>query len=471
MSLLDSFRRQKPKATTSVGSHGTQIIGGYIVENEKTGELSNAAKFRTYSEMLANVSIVAASVRYFLGLAGKSTWTFTPSDADKDGYYAGLAEEMLTSDPRTPWSRIVRRSCMYRFYGFSLQEWTARRRDDGVITFADIAPRPQRTIERWDVEDDGTVRGVTQLNPNNAQEIYLPRQKLLYVVDDSLNDSPTGLGIFRHLAEPTKRLLRLQQLELIGYENDLRGTPIARAPYSELQKMVEDGELTKEQMEAVLAPIHKFLKKHVNSPARGISLDSSVYSTNDEKESPSAARKFDLEVVQGGPTSLEHVQDAIVRINKELARILGTEGMILGDSGSGSLALSRDKSQQLSLSVDSTLADVAWAMEDDLLWTLWQLNGFPPEMMPSMSHSATAFVDAEQITAALRDMAQAGATLHPNDPAVNEVRGLLGVSPVDAGLLELENILLGNDVLTEDPEGKTEDPEEVPEDETQEGPE
>ena len=119
---------------------------------------------------------------------------------------------------------------MYRFYGFSIQEWTARRRDDGFLTFADIAPRSQRTIERWDVDEAGQVLGALQRSPQTQEEIYLPREKLLYIVDDTLNDSPEGLGLFRHLVAPSRRLKRYEQLEGFGFETDLRGIPIGRSP-------------------------------------------------------------------------------------------------------------------------------------------------------------------------------------------------------------------------------------------------
>ena len=200
-------------------------------EAEKDPELaSRSERYRRYSDILANVSIVAAGTRFFLNLVAKASWSFAASEEDASGEFAERAEAMLTDDPLTPWHRIVRRSAMYRFYGFSIQEWTARRRDDGFLTFADIAPRAQRTIERWDVEDTGRVLGALQRSPQTQEEIYLPREKLLYIVDDTFNDSPEGLGLFRHLAAPARRLKRYEQLEGFGFETDLRGIPSWPSP-------------------------------------------------------------------------------------------------------------------------------------------------------------------------------------------------------------------------------------------------
>jgi len=53
-------------------------------------------------------------------------------------------------DMERPWHRVVRRAAMYRVYGYSWQEWIAKKRDDGVIGYLDIEPRTQSTITRWE---------------------------------------------------------------------------------------------------------------------------------------------------------------------------------------------------------------------------------------------------------------------------------------------------------------------------------
>ena len=219
--IMDFFGRmlRKPaKPMSWDGAPGFSIYGGLVDTKERDKQLaSHDERHRTYGSLLRNTSIVAASVRYYLNLVAKSEWSFEPSEADTTGEYAEKLEEILTSDPRTPWHRIVRRSAMYRFYGFSVQEWRAKRREDGTITFADIRPRPQATIERWDVDEEGEVIGMVQTRPQDRQYLYIPRSKALYIVDDSLDDSPEGLGLFRHMVSPAERLSRYEQLEGFGY--------------------------------------------------------------------------------------------------------------------------------------------------------------------------------------------------------------------------------------------------------------
>ena len=239
--LWNFFNRRRVPPQETAGVPGVAIYAGYVDSGETHADLASPeARYRTFSNILANVSIVAAGVRLYANMMGRTHLDLhaVRGRTTERRVRGDAARRSLTSDPTTPWHRIVRRASMYRFYGFSLQEWTAKRHEDGHFTFADIAPRAQRTIHRWDVDPKGAVLGVSQRAPQTAQEIYLPRNKLLYLVDDTLNDSPEGLGLFRHLVEPANRLKLYEKLEGFGFENDLRGIPVGYAPFTGMAERV-----------------------------------------------------------------------------------------------------------------------------------------------------------------------------------------------------------------------------------------
>ncbi len=433
--FMSLFRRTNVSPTRTLGVPGSAIFGGFVQNNEKNPNLSvHGERYKTYSEILANTSIVAAGVRYFLNLVTKVRWNFMPSDADTDGRFAELAERMLTEDPATPWHRIVRRAAMYRFYGFSIQEWTAERGEDGFLTFADVAPRAQVTIERWDADVEGKILGVLQRSPQDSRDIYIPREKVMYIVDDTLSDTPDGLGLFRHLVAPAQRLSRYEQLEGFGFETDLRGIPIGRGPFSELAEAVRGGSISESQRVAIEAPLRAFIKDHVKSANLGMLLDSITYQSQDESGRPSPNKQWDVEILKGSATSFSENAAAIERLNREMARILGVEQLMLGSDSAGSFAMSKDKTNSFFLSVDSSLTELRAAVKDDLLDTIWELNGWPDEMKPTLTTDAVRFTDVEEVAATLRDMATAGAPLDPEDPVIDDVRDLMGVSkPVRVG--------------------------------------
>lgn len=430
----------RPRTILGVG--GTPIFSGYLTENEKNPSLTGREKYKTYSDILANTSIVAAGTRYFLNLVSKATWRVEP--ADESARAKELAErlEEIMHDMETPWHRVVRRASMYRFYGFSIQEWTAKLTDDGVIGMLDVAPRAQITIERWDMDEHGKVFGVVQRSPQTSREIYLPRGKIIYAVDDTLNDSPEGLGLFRHLAEPNAVLNRYRQLEGFGFDADMRGIPIGRIPMAELQRLVDEGKISSADKTAAEKAMRDIVQNHINNPQRGIIMDSLTYTTEDDKATPSNIPQWDLSVIKGDPTSAAEVAAAIERLNREMARVLGVESLLLGTDSRGSHALARDKTQTFALMVEGTLQEMEEVMESDFRNPVWELNGWPEELKPQMKTEPVQYRDIEQITGALKDLAQAGAVMMPDDPAINQVRDLLGLSRQDTVKLLADLALL-----------------------------
>jgi len=441
--------RQEAAPTESLGVGGTAVYGGFIVQKEKDSKLLGIERYRTYGEIVANTSIVAAGVRYFLNLLSKASWTVSPSD-DDNPQAVEIAEtiDSIINDMVTPWHRVVRRAGMYKFHGFSIQEWTAVLRDDGVIGFLDIEARPQVTIEKWDVDEGGNVFGVVQRSPQDSTEIYLPRNKLLYAVDDTLDDSPEGLGLFRHLVRPARALERFEQLEGFGYETDLRGIPVGRGPFEELRTLEQNKVITRKERLEIEAPLRKFIQNHVKTPSLGILLDSIPYDSKDEARTPSSQRKWDMDLLQGSSTAFEAMGIAIRRKNEEMARILGVEHLLLGAGGSGSLALSRDKSQTFALNVDSALNDLSEVFECDLVDPLMALNGWPEELKPRLTVESAQIRDVDMITESLANLANAGGVLAPNDPAINAVRELMGLPPQDP---ELAIDLAADSAITQDP--------------------
>ena len=442
--VLGAFQRKVPP-TKTVGVASTPIFSGFIQENEKSAEVMGREKYKTYSDILVNTSIVAAGTRYFLNLVSKATWRVEPKDnSPRAEELAERLKDMMT-EMETPWHRVIRRASMYRFYGFSVQEWTAKRRVDGAIGLLDIAPRAQITIERWDVDEHGKVFGMVQRSPQTSREIYLPRNKVIYAVDDTLNDSPEGIGLFRHLVQPNTALTRYQQLEGWGFETDLRGIPIGRAPLAELQRLVDEGKMQAADKTLQERALRDFVQNHIRTPQLGLLMDSLTYVTEDDKAVPSNTPQWNLELLKGEPQTSAEVASAIERLNREMARVLGVESLLLGTDSRGSHALARDKTQTFSLMVDSTLQELQEVMEKDFRDRLWELNGWPQDLKPTLKTEPVQYRDIEQVTGALRDMSQAGAVMALDDPAINEVRDLLGLSRQETINLDLDESLLPTD--------------------------
>jgi len=412
------------------GAAGVNIVNGYIVDRERNNKLTFLQRSTNYEELMSNIAVVGSGVRYFTALGASAVWSVQASEDDKDEKYADFARRMMEELDQS-WSTVVKHSLMYRYLGLSIGEMVARRTDEGDILIKAIENRPIRTIERFDVDDMGQLLGFGQVNPVNNQELYIPRQKCLYVVDNLINDSPAGMGVLRHVFESCERLKRLMDLEVVGYAKDLRNIPVGRVPYTELQRAVNNNEITKEQANAAIASMEALVRLKSKLPETSIILDSKTYeSRSDTGVAVSGNKQWDLELLEGGASNgLADIGKAIERIQTEIARVLSSESQML--HGAGSQALSKDKSTNAYLAVNSAIGDVVDAANKDIMPYLWKLNGFDPLMMPKFNVEDISDKDAESIAVVLKDMAAAGATLSPDDEVINDLREMLGVSQVD----------------------------------------
>lgn len=419
-----------PRPFEEMGTSGTAVYGGYVQVKERSPEWIGRQKWITISDLAVNTSIIAAGVHYFLNLVASSSWTFSPHD-EHDEESLALAEfaQHVLNDMVTPWNTVVRRACIYRFHGFGIQEWTAKHRDDGLIGFKDIESRPQQTIEQWDVDIDGSVLGVWQRSPQTGNLLGIPRDKVIYCVEDTLTDSPEGIGMFRHMADPWKRLKQLQDLEMRGYERDLRGTPIAKAPLTLINRAMKSGSLTSEQGNALVNAFEGLVRLQVKQSDTGIVMDSLPYfSDSDAGQQVSAVPQWGFELLSGAGVGYGEIAAAIERVQTEIARIIGVESLMMGGGkSSGNRSLGEDKTRNLYLVANAVLKYLGQRVQSDILVPLWRLNGFPMKKMPKASPEDVTFKNAATITGCLSQLAQAGAVLSPNDPVVNDVRDILGV--------------------------------------------
>ena len=421
--LLGTRRRGKSPYNPS-GVTGVREHSGYVITDERNPKVAGRRRYTTYSNILANISVVAASVRHFNTLTASARWSFESTN-DR---MADLAQRIV-DDPELSWRRMVKRAAMYRFYGFSLHEVVMERKPDGVILPNLIAPRAQNTIERWDLDEEtGDFRGVDQRNPNNGKMIYLPRSKLLHVVDDSLNASPEGLGLFRHLIEPVERLADLQRLEWVGFETDLRGVLVAKVPLAALRNAVTEGTITQEQMDARVKSVKDFAENHIRGKETAIILDSGVYHSVDEAARPSTQPQWDVDLLRAGATSLPDLEKAIERIQRELARILGTEQLMLGE-GAGSFALAQDKTASFFLIVDGALADIAEAVNRDVFGAVRRINGIGEDDVLRIKTETTWIHNPKLIAETVEKIKKAGAMIPPNAAMIRELLEMIGLTP------------------------------------------
>jgi hypothetical protein len=203
---------------------------------------------------------------------------------------------------------------------------------------------------------------------------------------------------------------------------------------------VNSGLMTQEEANKAIYAMRRFVETQVKEEDSALLTDSETYiGPNADGFTVSQIYKWGVELLKGGSNEgFQEIGKAIDRLTHDMARIIGVETLLLGSQGQGgSRALSEDKSRNLYLSINGTVKDIAEGFRRDMIGPVWAMNGLDPKLMPKLHTEDVAFKDVAAVAKSLSDMATAGAILAPDDPAINDVRDLLGISKQPAGIGEM----------------------------------
>ncbi|HET9893248.1 MAG TPA: hypothetical protein VFQ42_22410 [Mycobacterium sp.] len=448
------------------GSDGIVNVGGFLVTGERDPGLVGINKWTAFDNAILGVAIVSSAVNIWTQLVGSAKLTVEPNKiGGQDAQRAAdiVDQGFLNAQLTTPVNQIFRRQSMKRFKGFAVHEVLLKRRAaDDMIVVGDIQDRPQWTIWRWNRPDpQAEWTGVEQMTPAAGQNTwYIPRERLFYSVENTLSPSPEGVGVLRQLADHVRRLALFKKFEGIGFQTDLSGVPVARAPLAKLQNEMPQGLSPAEIKAKVLQEVgwmYDLLKNHNKNAEQGILLDSATYTDKSASQSPSSIYEYAFDLIKGsGSTSLAAIGEAIGRETADIARVMCAEWLLLGgqDSG-GAYSMHEDKTAMFALCVNSVNEDLAADAKRDIAARLLVMNGIDPELfLPNIIVEPVATGSVQAACQALASLFQAG--LNPTDPAINVLRGRLKLPP--APEIDDTDLLLprGTEIERVGPDGRLE---------------
>ncbi|HSN29506.1 MAG TPA: hypothetical protein VLT45_24630, partial [Kofleriaceae bacterium] len=397
------------------------------------GALVGRRKWTTYSDSMI-VPVIATGIRYFANLLSGTDWTAEENPmggADAKRAVDIVTQGLLEAPMLRPWTQVVKKASMFRPLGFSLFATAMRRRPDGMVVFSAIEHRPQFTIERW-IRDDETqpFRAVDQRAPESQRLITIDLDECFYLVDDTLTDSPEGVGLLRHVIEYVRRLKLFEEWEGSAYSQDISGTPIGGAPLALLEQQVgsTDPDVIKAKQTAATDTLRTFLTKRNKDPSTApwYVRDTAMYANPDG--SLTQAAQWTLDILKTETKNLDKLDQTIRRVELQIARVLGIEFALMGGTGDGSYAQHEDKTSMFATNIQTTLTEMGAAATAQLARRLVAANGLDPDTCtPRLVAEPVSTEAIETVTRALANLALAG--LPANDPARNVLRKRMRLPP------------------------------------------
>lgn len=444
-SLFGVTRTSAP-ITKPEGTSGVTAYGGYVDSGERHPSLIGDNKWRTFTNA-KNKSTIATGIRLRADLIAATEWTLTENAAGGKDAQRGLEiidQGLLKAPMPTPWQQCVRKQSLFQFDGAHLHEPIMRRRADGMIVCASIEDRPMWTVKQWDIADEQSPwQGVVQQS-RSGKPYYVERERLWYSADNLLGETPDGVGLLRQLVELVRRLDLLEELEIFGYETDLRGMAMVRAPLAQLraESNLPPGPQQDAFVKAATADIRRIAQNQIKTPEKPQYLvTDSMPWIGADKNTFAALRQWDLELLKGETNGLPDAARLIERLHLECARLMGIEHVLMGGGRSGgSYSMHEDKTSMLATSLQCAQMILCSSAQNDIVQRLIALNGLDPDTAAPTLVAAPISTDAV-LTVAQTLAALSLAGMDARDPAYNVMRSRMllppapDMPPADAGVL------------------------------------
>jgi hypothetical protein len=377
------------------GSSGTRLFSGYFSE-EYLPELTGRQAADVYDKMRRSDGDVQMVVGGIKGLLQRATCEIEPaSDDPQHVRHAELIEHILFNDQENDWSETKEEAFSILEFGYFLFERTHKIVFDhpkfgAYVGIKKLGWRSPRTIERWNLDDDGRLLSVTQYAYGDLdRHVDIPAANLLHAAIGKEGDNYEGVSRLRAAYGAWWRKQLYLKLMAMGGEKYAVRPPILKVPANATQADRDEAE--------------ESLEKFSSSESNYLMIPAGWDFTSVESDFDPDKMKICLDY--------EGIQ---------IGRALCMQFLFLGTgTASGSWALSTDLSD-FSLSALEYVADrVAAPFNTKLIPELVRLNFGPQDAYPKMKFSGISDRAGKELAEMMKAYLDSGAIEADDDLEAN----------------------------------------------------
>lgn len=408
-----------------MGNPYIKTVGG-IIKEEARRELQYPRSLKTYDEMRENATVAAGLTvnevfltKALMGMKIKAG----VSGSEKSKQFADYLNWNIKNLTNQTWYDVITGIISYQQYGFSWLEKVYEKNNSSTFDFPyklkKLAPRSQRSIERWIIDEDGReVKGLKQYpstllsNPHGDflrttstgnMSVTIPRNKFLLFSWDNKTNNPQGISPLNGCYRAYKELSLIAAYEVCGVSKDLSGVLVLRVPTDIINKAAEDPSSDEAKSVASLQ------KNAANVNAGDQSYILLGSDTIDGSGTGKYSYDMSLQGVEGGSKSYK-TTELIQERKKQILDSLGAGFLNLGNDGVGSYALSTGKQSLHAFFMERHLLFIKSVIENDLFKQLAEINNVKLEQddMPVIEFGELDEPDLDLISSALQRMGSVG---------------------------------------------------------------
>jgi len=410
---------EKGAEMDELGVSGLRQNRGVIME-EPLRQLQGQRGRKVFREMSLMDDVVSGALAAIKMLVRQVDWWEEPASNDNPDDIANaefLGE--VREDMSHTWEDFISDTLGMVIYGWSYHEIVYKRRsgsnpqpglasrfDDDRIGIRKLHVRGQDTLERWDIDEDGGIKGMVQ--QVDGKRYYIPIEKALLFRVDSHKNNPEGQSMLRGAYRSWYFKKRHQEIEAIALERDGTGIAVAWVP----PKILASGATPADR--AIRTEVEKIVVNLRVDEQAGI-LMPLAYDANGKKV-------YDLELMASPGTRSIESDKVINRYDRGIAGSMLADFILLGHEQHGSHALSSDKTTLFATALGSILDSAQAVLNRHLVPRLFRLNGIDADDLPRWQHGDIESVALSELAGFVEAMARAGAPIFPDDELEDHLR-------------------------------------------------
>lgn len=325
------------------------------------------------------------------------------------------------NDMEHSWGSFIRQVVSFNRYGFANVEKVYRKRlksngskyDDGLIGLRKLPLISQDTITSFEWLNEGRdlsalwqsvmkPTGVEQgiQTTYSGEKVRIPRKKFLLFRNGILKNDPLGQSPLVGCHEAWKYKKAFEEVEALGVSQDMTGFKVLYIPprYMAADATVED--------KAVFEVYQKMMSNAHVGKQSGFILPQVLDENGKEY--------FKFDIVDAAGTKSYDIGSIIHRYSLEILTALAADFLVLGQSGSGSFALSENKASVSETAIESKLIEIQDQLNHDLIPQLFSLNGWSLEVLPYFEFGSVKKTDLDILSKFIQRVGAAG--LLPQTP-------------------------------------------------------
>lgn len=398
-----------PQAGEEIGKSGTFLLYGFISAEEYNRQLIGKFGLQQYDIMRRSDATVHSVLLICKNPIIGADWDIEPASDDPiDVEIAEFCERELFGR-KVMWPDVMREALSCLDFGHSVFELVyepCEFNGKARIGLAKIASRKQRSIMRWATKDGKP--GITQVVPvtdgtgDNGPLIDIPRDKLVYVINEREGQNYEGISLLRYAYKPWYMKDNLEIMHAIALEHLAMGIPIITKGAN--NETADETELQK-----------------ARNALRQMRANEEAY-----MEMPASLK---IEMLDLKANSTKDILPTIQYLDRQITLSVLAQFLLLGSgqTSAGSRAVSADHSQIFMKSLEAVARTIQQPFQQEVINRLVDLNySNLPNGYPQLVFSHIDDDDSAQMATSIAALVTAGA-LTPDPDMENRIRDMLDI--------------------------------------------